>query len=154
MAHEPYIQRCLELAALAVEAGNHPFGALLVHQGQVLLEAQNTVETEPNITAHAELNLVKTAHATFDKALLGESILYTSTEPCMMCCGAIYWAGIRHVVFGCRATAMNSVTGGSLSTPAQEILNRGDHVHQIEGPILEDAALQQHQAFWPGFLQT
>ncbi|HEX2621338.1 MAG TPA: hypothetical protein VHL11_14365, partial [Phototrophicaceae bacterium] len=57
--HEPLIRECYRLAAQAVEHGNHPFGALLVLDGEIVLTSENTVNTANDPTGHAELNLVR-----------------------------------------------------------------------------------------------
>ena len=60
--HERFARQAIELARQARDAGNHPFGALLVHDGNVVASAQNTVHTDRDPTAHAETNLVVTSH--------------------------------------------------------------------------------------------
>ena len=95
-----HLRRAIELAQQAREHGNHPFGALLVDgEGNVVLEAENTVRTDKDVTAHAETNLMRLASARFEPDYLERCTLYTSTEPCAMCAGAIYWGNIRRVVF-------------------------------------------------------
>ena len=89
--HEQFIRHSLKLARAARAAGNHPFGALLVREGQILLTAENTVNTEQDITGHAELNLVRSASRQLGLDGLRGTTLYTSTEPCAMCTGAIVW---------------------------------------------------------------
>src|SRR5712691_9120428 len=86
-----HLRRAIELAREAREHGNHPFGALLVDdRGNVVLEAENTVRTDKDVTAHAETNLMRMASARFEPGFLEWCTLYTSTEPCAMCAGAIY----------------------------------------------------------------
>jgi len=103
--HEVYIKRCLEIARSAVSHGNGPFGSLLVlvaedsGKDRVILEAENTVHAT-DVTGHAELNLCAMASRQITKEDRKNCVLYTSTEPCAMCSGAIYWTGIRRVVFG------------------------------------------------------
>ena len=98
---EYYISLALDIARRARSAGNHPFGALLVGaDGEVLLEAENTVMTEHDCTGHAETNLMRLASTRFSLDILSGCTLYTSTEPCAMCAGAIYWGGINRVVYG------------------------------------------------------
>jgi len=92
--HETYIRQSYQLAKNARDNGNHPFGALLTLGGEVVLTAENTVNTDKDITRHAELNLVSKASQELDTADLIQSVLYTSTEPCAMCAGAIFWSGI------------------------------------------------------------
>jgi tRNA(Arg) A34 adenosine deaminase TadA len=94
---ERYLLASIELARAN---GNHPFGALLLDaDGNVVLEAENTVLTARDCTGHAETNLMRMASERFDPEFLSRCTLYTSTEPCAMCAGAIYWGNVRRVVF-------------------------------------------------------
>lgn len=146
--HETFMRQAIQLAAQARQHGNHPFGALLVHNGKVILTAENTVITEHDQTHHAELNLVSKATRQFDPTVLSNSILYTSTEPCAMCTGAIYWAGIQTVVYGCPAGYLWSISDSGLMIPCHEILSRGTVHIQVIGPILESQAQKVHEGFW------
>ncbi len=95
-----HLRSAITIARRAREHGNHPFGALLAGpQGQVLLEAENTVVTSVDCTGHAEANLMRLASHQFDVEYLLRCTLYTSTEPCPMCAGAIFWGGVGRVVF-------------------------------------------------------
>ena len=97
---ERHLLRTIELAASARAAGNHPFGSLIVDAaGESVLEAENTVVTLRDVTGHAELNVVRAAGIELGDAFLRGATLYTSTEPCAMCAGAIYWSGITRVVY-------------------------------------------------------
>lgn len=146
--HKPYIEKSIELALSARKNGNHPFGALLVHNGKVILTAENKVVTTHDSTAHAELELVRTASQKFPKEVLKEAILYTSTEPCAMCAGAIYWSGISHVVYGCSAETLGKMTNGSLVIPSNDIFKRGKRPVISEGPYFESEAAKVHEGFW------
>lgn len=146
--HEAFIREAIHLAAQAREHGNHPFGALLVHDGKVILTAENTVNTEHDHTCHAELNLVSNAAQQFESQILSKTSLYTSTEPCAMCSGAIYWTGISTVVYGFPAEALGDMAGGGLIIPCREIFARGTNPVQVIGPILEEEARKVHEGFW------
>lgn len=148
-----FISRAIELSKQARESGNHPFGALLVDdRGNILLEAQNTVITAKDITGHAELNLVRAASASYDPEFLASCTLYTSTEPCPMCSGAIFWSNIRRVVYGMGADQLYELIGWEseevLNLPCQEVFHTGHKKILVEGPILEHEALQVHVGFW------
>ena len=78
--HERLIRECYALARSAVEIGNHPFGALLAKDGEVILTAENTVHSDGDVTRHAELNLVSRAARELDPETLSQCTLYTSTE--------------------------------------------------------------------------
>ena len=106
------LRRSFSVAAQARENGNHPFGAVLIGpQNEILLEAENTVESGSDITAHAELNLVRMACADYDTRSLSLCTLYASTEPCPMCAGAIFWSGIGRVVYGVSERGLYHLVG-------------------------------------------
>lgn len=153
MEHEKYIRRSIELAALAREHGNHPFGALLVDEnGHVLLEAENTVITAQDCTAHAETNLVRMACKQLNADFLARCTLYTSTEPCPMCAGAIFWANIRQVVFGLSEEGLYRMTGTDneevLFLSCRDVFKKGKKQIEVRGPILEEEASVVHKGFW------
>jgi tRNA(Arg) A34 adenosine deaminase TadA len=151
--HNEFIRRAIKLAELAVEHGNHPFGALLVHNGKIILEAENTVNTDKDPTGHAETNLVRSAGKKISPEVLRESILYTSTEPCMMCSGAMYWGGISHVVYCCSETTLAKYAGDDFLTPCREVFAKGKaRTVKVEGPFLEDEGAPLHAKYWPNLL--
>jgi tRNA(Arg) A34 adenosine deaminase TadA len=146
--HEQFILASIELASSARRKGNHPFGALLVVNGRVLLTAENSVNTDQDITRHAELNLVSIAARQLDLAILAQSTLYTSTEPCAMCAGAIYWAGIPTVAYGCSAETLGEMAGASFVIPCRHIFAFGTRETQVIGPLLTTEAAAVHANFW------
>ena len=149
-----HLRRAIELARQAREHGNHPFGALLVdHRGNVVLEAENTVRTDKDVTAHAETNLMRMASARFEPDFLERCTLYTSTEPCAMCAGAIYWGNVRRVVFGLSQEQIRSISNHNpenmqLAITSREIFERGDHPVEVSGPHLPRESSAVHDGFW------
>ncbi|MCU1447273.1 nucleoside deaminase [Cryobacterium sp.] len=95
-----HLGHAIEVARESRRRGNHPFGAILVAGDGTVLTAENSVVTTGDPTGHAELILVRRAGVRLSRQQLSVSTLYTSTEPCAMCSGAIYWAGIGRVVYG------------------------------------------------------
>lgn len=146
--HERLVSQCYEIAARAVAHGNHPFGALLSINGDVLLTAENTVVTLHDPTGHAELNLVRTAARTIGLDMMAQTTLYTSTEPCAMCAAAISWAGIRTVTYGCGGDTLEAIVDGHFYIPCREIFERMTSGVTVVGPVLESLGLEQHEAFW------
>jgi tRNA(Arg) A34 adenosine deaminase TadA len=138
--HDDLIKRCYALAESAIEHGNHPFGALLMKDGEVILEAENTVVTEKDITGHAELNLVRMAGKRFDRETLAQSTLYTSTEPCIMCLGSIYWAGIPKIVYGVSGSSLADLGDGGWYISSRDTGGRLRPKIDVTGPI--------HKRFW------
>ncbi len=145
MIHEKFIKRAFELARQAVKRGNHPFGALLVRNGTILLEAENTVNEEHDCTQHAELNLVSQATRELGPALLSSSTLYTSTEPCPMCAGAIFWARIPRLVYGVSASRLTRLAGHGFDYASRDLYRWASHQVEVIGPVLEDEGLTLHQ---------
>lgn len=146
---ERLVRRSLQLAADAAAHGNHPFGALLARDGAILLEAENTIYSGHDVTNHAETNLVRLAVARYDAAFLAGCVLYTSTEPCAMCAGAIYWSGIGAVVYACSAPRLAQYAGAGLELRCAAVFAQGTRRVEIAGPLLEDEAAQVHAAYWP-----
>lgn len=146
--HFPYIRECIRLAEEAKANGNHPFGSILVHDDKIILRAQNAVTTYNDIAQHPESILARSAASQFTPEFLAECTLYTSTEPCPMCTGAIYWSGIGRIVFACSVERLSDFVSDSLTVPCHDILMRGDHHVDVIGHILEDEAAQVHVGFW------
>ena len=152
-ADETHLLRAIELAHLSRANGNHPFGSVLADaSGRAVLEAENTALTE-DLTAHAEFKVVHDACRQFDFATLEGVTLYASTEPCVMCCGAIYWSGIGRVVYALGAdtmmTIINDVSGsGTLALPCREIFARGGRTVEVSGPHLVAQASEVHEGYW------
>lgn len=146
------LRRAIAVAVSARQHGNHPFGALLVApNGEVVLEAENTVVTESDATGHAETNLVRAASRAFGR--LDGYALYTSTEPCAMCAGAIYWSGISRMVYALPESALYEMTGDdpenpTLLLPSREVFARGQRPIVVDGPHLEAEAAVVHEGFW------
>jgi len=146
--HEQLMRVCFELAASARDKGNHPFGALLALEDRIILTAENSVFSDHDITGHAEQNLVSIASRQLDSEMLEKLTLYTSTEPCAMCTGAIYWAGIRNVVYGCPAETLGEMAGGNFVVPCRHIFGYGKQLVKVVGPVLEKDAAAVHDGFW------
>jgi tRNA(Arg) A34 adenosine deaminase TadA len=148
------LRRSIEIAAQSRVSGNHPFGALLAGaNGDILAVAQNTVVTESDVTGHAELNLVRIASRELSDNERSAATLYTSTEPCAMCAGAIYWSGISRVVFALSEAELAARTGAdpenpTMSLSAATVLNAGQRHIEIDGPFLADEAAVVHEGFW------
>lgn len=145
-----HLRRAIELSQLAREHGNHPFGALLVTGDGRVIEAENTVITDHDVTCHAETNLVRLAWRWMDAAELPASTLFTSCEPCAMCCGAIFWAGIGRVVYALSGRALIDLAGpgDDLDLPSREVFARGGRSTSVSGPHLEEEAAEMHRGFW------
>lgn len=145
-----HLRVAIDIARRAKGHGNHPFGALLVDEnGGILLQAENTVLTERDCTGHAETNLVRQASQKFAPETLAKCTLYTSTEPCPMCAGAIYWSNVRRVIFALSAPSFYAFIGNTANQAlpsCRTILGHGGI--EVIGPALEEEAKNVHEGFW------
>ena len=146
--HERLVRQAIELARRARQAGNHPFGALLALNGAVLLTAQNTIATDRDPTAHAESNLVAAAIRTLTPDQIRRSVLYSSCEPCAMCTGKMYWAGVRSVVYALPSEQLAALAARDFVIPCRELFSRSRENVQVIGPVLVDEAREVHLGFW------
>ena len=142
--------RAAELAASAAAKGNSPYGALLVKDGKIVMEFENNANTSGDVTHHAETGLISASTVKLGKAFVSQCVLYTSTEPCIMCCGSIRSAGVKKIVYGCTATQVSLLHGRKLPfNPLQirEVYTRiGATDVTILGPLLEGEGLAVHAA--------
>lgn len=149
-----YLRQAIGIALRARANGNHPFGALLVDEaGNLLLEAENTVNTESDCTGHAETNLMRKASRAFSPEKLTQCTLYTSTEPCAMCAGAIHWGKVGRVVFALSEANLYAMIGShneneTLRLPCRELFACSERLVQVVGPLIEDEARVVHEGFW------
>lgn len=95
------LRRAVEIAREGIRNGGGPFGAVILRDGEVIAEAHNRVVLDSDPTAHAEVQAIRLAAARLKNHDLSDCVLYSSCEPCPMCLGAIYWAGMKKVVFAC-----------------------------------------------------
>lgn len=147
--HVNYIHRVLELAEQALEKGNKPFGALLVSDEKIILEAENTTQSENDPTRHAELSLVSCASRQLSEDVLHQSTLYTSTEPCAMCAGAIYWAGISRVVYACSQKTFQQISGLNIDMECRKVFDCCHPLVEVIGPVEEELACDTLMSYWP-----
>lgn len=146
--HEPFVRQAIALARQARHEGNHPFGALLALNGTAVLTAKNSVFTDCDPTAHAETNLVSEAVRHLQPEHIRSAVLYTSCEPCAMCVGKMYWAGIRAVVYGLSSKSLALLAGPDFLIPCRELFERAAEPVTVVGPLLEDEAQSVHIGYW------
>ena len=149
-----FLRRSFEVARRSLAHGNHPFGAVLVDQnGKLLIEAENGYMPCNDRTAHAERLLASQACTTLSADVLKGATLYSSAEPCAMCAGAIYWAGIGRLVYGLSEHRLRAITGDhpenpTLDLPCREVFKSGQRPTEVKGPLLEDEAEALHEGVW------
>jgi tRNA(Arg) A34 adenosine deaminase TadA len=152
---EAFLRRAIELAREARALGRHPFGSLVVNaRGEIVVESHNNaVPPAGDPTQHAETLACAAAAKKISEAELAGCTLYTSTEPCAMCAGAIYWVGIGRVIYALSEKGLLLYTGShkenpTLDLPCREVFARGQRPIVVEGPFLEEEAGRVHEGFW------
>jgi len=152
--HQKFLRRSFDVARRARTHGNHPFGAILVSAtGEVLMEVENGFMPDRDMTGHAERLLATQASKQFDTKFLAGCTLYTSAEPCCMCAGATYWAGIGRVVYGLSEHRLKTMTGNhaenpTLDLPCRRVFAAGQRHVEVIGPLLENEAAAIHVGAW------
>lgn len=152
---EALLRESFAVARRSREGGDHPFGSVLAdREGKILRVQGNGFSSEGNDrTAHAERLLASWAARNLSLEELQQCTLYSSAEPCAMCAGAIYWAGIGRVVFGQTERDLKAQTGDheenpTLDLPCQIVFDAGQRPTEIVGPLLAEEAAQLQAAFW------
>jgi tRNA(Arg) A34 adenosine deaminase TadA len=148
-----YLRRAIAKAVESRAAGRHPFGSLVVLDGEVIAETGSLKSRDTDATAHSEMEAVRKASGAHPPSALARATLYASTEPCAMCAGGAYWAGIGRVVYGLSEARLRALTGDhpsnpTLALPCREVFARGQRRIEVIGPHLEAEAEKPHQGFW------
>ncbi len=141
--HEP-MRQAIEASREAIAEGNMPFGATLVSpEGSLLWTARNNQITRGDCTGHAELVLVREATAKLGADALRGGTVYASGEPCAMCSGAMFWAGIRRVVFAASQQDIIDALGGEqLPIRSAQVYAGASPAVQVDGPLLGSSAIE------------
>lgn len=100
MTDEFYMRKALVEANRAKDAGEVPVGALVVSNDVIIAKGYNQTELLQDCTAHAEMLALTAAFGTTGSKYLPDATLYVTLEPCLMCCGALYWSKIGRIVYG------------------------------------------------------
>ena len=100
MTDEQYMQQALKEAQKAFDAREVPVGAIIVMNDRIIARAHNQVELLNDSTAHSEIMALTTAYNFLGSKYLPDATLYVTVEPCLMCCGALYWSKIGKIVWG------------------------------------------------------
>ena len=140
------------IAQRALDAGHHPFGALLVAPDfETVLIEQGNVDS----VNHAEAVLARAAAQRYAASYLWGCTLYTTVEPCCMCAGTQYWAHIGGLVYGMEERRLLQLTGNhaenpTMDLPCREVFAHGQKNVRVWGPVaeVEDEIAALHIAFW------
>ena len=137
------LQLAIDASAAAAAIGDGPFGATLVSaDGREQLVVANNVNSAADFSGHAEMVALRHAQELWGRAGLRGATLYASGEPCAMCAGALFWAGVKRVVFGATQADVIRLLGPSPAMPSdsRRTLAGAQPAVQIDGPWLNEEA--------------
>ena len=122
------MQAALDAARRGMLAGEPPVGASLVRNNESLATLSNGVISDLDITAHAEMRVIRAACQNLRKLSLDGCTLYVTVEPCPMCLSACHYAGIDRIVWGASLDDMHAVTGSELTIHYADLAAGGIHI--------------------------
>ncbi len=131
-----WMRLAIEEARRGIEAGQSPFGAVIVRGGRLVASTHNTVWLDTDPTAHAEVNCLRLASKDLGTIHLEGCTLYSTCEPCPMCLAAIHWAKVDRVVFGAAIDDAAGAGFAELHVPAQTLAEMGRSPLVVEGGLL------------------
>jgi len=137
MTEADYMRAAIAKTREGIDAGQSPFGSVIVREGQIVEATHNTVWMTTDPTAHAEVNCIRAASKALNTIFLRGCTLYSTTEPCPMCLSAIHWAKIERVVFG--ATIGDAANAGfaELFIEAKQMAVLGQSPLKVESGLLQ-----------------
>ncbi|MFT4946669.1 MAG: tRNA(Arg) A34 adenosine deaminase TadA [Natronomonas sp.] len=141
---ESHMQRAFELAEIAVERGDRPFGAVLVRDDEIIMEDANAVNSETDIRRHPELHLAYLACQEMTPDERAETVMYASTMPCSMCARGMRKAGFGRLVYSVGDDEVTEFTGSNNKVSSTAIL---EDITEVNGPVLNEEGRKLHESF-------
>ena len=151
---EELMRLAIDVAKSATRTGDVPVGAIVINSDGVLIgRGFNEREANNDPTAHAEIVAIRNATSRLQNSRLDGCTLIVTLEPCAMCAGAIYWTGLKRVVFGLTEKDLKAITGDhpenpTLDLPCHIIFAAGQRQVEVIGPMLEAEAAAVHEGAW------
>ena len=146
--HEQHMKRAMELAQQSIDDGNRPAGCVITRDGKVVAEGRNTVYSDFDPTAHGEVVAIRRAALNLKSVDLSGCTLYTSMEPCPMCCWAMIDAKVSRLVLGCRHAQMGRKDIGTYSVEALVAMT-GRPLEIVTGVLAKECEAQRRS--WPSW---
>jgi tRNA(Arg) A34 adenosine deaminase TadA len=145
---EQFMCEAIRLSEQAVAHGNEPFGALLVKDGEIVCTSENQIYTKSDPTWHAETGLLRRFCAETEITNLSEFTLYSSCEPCFMCCGAMVWTKLGRLVYGASDVDLCEILGEPGSACCEIVFSRSSHRPEVTGGVLREESLAVLQKYF------
>jgi tRNA(adenine34) deaminase len=140
MNHEQFIQEAL----IEAKKGDLPYGAVIVKDNEIIMRGYNTAQTDNDVAAHAELNVLRAFTKKYGYSLdaLSGYTLYTTCEPCPMCAAACVWAGVSTIVFGASSQQVKELGQEQINLACKTVIDQGFQNIEVVGGILAEECLE------------
>ena len=145
---EIFMEKAIELSAKAVEHGNEPFGAVLVKGEEIVYTNENQIYTASDPTFHAEAGLLRLFCQETGITDLRDYTLYSSCEPCFMCCGAMVWTKLGRLVYGASDRDLCEILGEEGNDCADMIFDHSPFRPAITGGVLRERSIRILKAYF------
>lgn len=138
MDDKKFMTEAIAVAREGMQAGQSPFGAVIVKDNQIVARAHNVVWQTTDPTAHAEVNAIRIATKKLGTIDLTGCVIYSTTEPCPMCFSAIHWAKIDKVVFGARIEDAQQAGFNELQLSNEQMKDIGKSTVKIQAEFMRE----------------
>lgn len=140
MNHEKFMHQAL----IEAKKGDLPYGAVIVNNDEVVIRGYNTAQTDNDVSAHGEINVLKAFTKKYGYALdaLEGYTLYTTCEPCPMCAAACVWAGVSKIVFGASTKQLIDLGTKQIDISCKTITEHGFQNVEVVGSVLAEECLK------------
>lgn len=132
-----YMREAIRVCRDGIAAGQTPFGAVIVRDGQIVAARHNTVWQDGDPTAHAEVNVIRSAATELGRIDLRGCTLYTTCEPCPMCLAASHWARIDRIVYGASIADAAAAGFHELPVNAKDLAALGKSPLQVDSGVAQ-----------------
>lgn len=139
--YEKFMEIAIEEARISLKEGNKGFGAVLVKDEKAIAQAHDTEVTDSDLTAHAEINVIRKASKNYGEDLAG-CILFSTHEPCPMCTGALIWAKVSEVVYGASIRDTVKLGRTMIHLSCREIMKMSPWKIKLKSGVLKGECLK------------
>lgn len=139
---ELFMREAIRLSELAVKNGNEPFGAILVKDGKIVYSNENQIYTRADPTFHAEAGLLRRFCEETHITDLSEYTMYSSCEPCFMCCGSMVWMKLGRLVYGASDIDLCEILGVKGSACCEIVFGNAGWKPQVTPGILRGESIK------------
>ncbi|MBE9167198.1 nucleoside deaminase [Pleurocapsales cyanobacterium LEGE 06147] len=141
MTHENFMRAGLTEA----QKGDLPYSAILVKDNQIIVRGFNTAQTDNDVSAHAEINVLRSftkQKKNYSLDVFKEYTLYTTCEPCPMCAAACVWAGVSEIVFGASIEQLIAIGSEQIDLSCEALVAKEFQDIKITKGILAQECLE------------